>query len=88
MQNQLLHIGHNTMYHPPTYTTLEIVYDADQAELGGWPVFGFDGFAVRLRIDPHAPHATDEMSFPEIAELAQLAILDFFSEMVTRICRH
>jgi hypothetical protein len=30
MENWPLHIGPNTMYHPPTKTTLEIIYDASK----------------------------------------------------------
>jgi hypothetical protein len=33
------------MYHIPTCTTFEIVYDPDQAKLGGLTIFGF---AARL----------------------------------------
>ena len=62
------------MLHIPTRTTFEIVYDPDQAMLGGLTIFGFAARLVDMPDDSERPDDTQIL-----AAIGQEAIAAFLS---------
>jgi hypothetical protein len=66
------------MYHVPTNTAFEIVYDPDQAMLGGQTVFGFAARISDVYTDGQPPEDTEAL-----AAIGRDAITAFLNEAAT-----
>jgi hypothetical protein len=62
----------------PSNIAFDIVFDEEQAKLGGLPVFGFAARIATTRDDYEPP---DDLDFQELAELGREAIIHYLSEL-------